>query len=140
MGVGKMTAKPVILYVEDEPRSRRVMQMITDDMELTNVTIFEDSTDFLTRAAALEPKPDVIFLDIHMKPYTGFEMLAMLQKTPAFEGVPVVAMTASVMNEEIQQLRETGFDGCVAKPIDFDSFPEVLNRIMRGEKVWRIVG
>jgi CheY-like chemotaxis protein len=135
-----MTGKPVILYVEDEPRSRRVMQMITDDMELPNVTIFEDSTDFLTRAAALEPKPDVIFLDIHMKPYTGFEMLAMLQKSSTFDGVPVVAMTASVMNEEIQQLRSTGFDGCVAKPIDFDSFPEVLNRIMRGEKVWRIVG
>lgn len=116
------------------------MQMITEDMELSNVTIFEDSTDFLTRASALEPKPNVIFLDIHMKPYTGFEMLAMIQQSRAFDGIPVVAMTASVMNEEIQQLRETGFDGCVAKPIDFDSFPEVLNRIMRGEKVWRIIG
>ena len=114
--------------------------MITSDLELPHVKIFEDSTDFLARASALDPKPDLIFLDIHMKPYTGFEMLAMLRQSGAFVGIPVVAMTASVMNEEIQQLRTAGFDGCVAKPIDFDSFPEILNRIMSGEKVWRILG
>jgi len=48
-------------------------------------------------------------------------------------------MTASVMNEEVHRLRTCGFDGCLAKPIDFDSFPEALNRILSGEKIWRIV-
>jgi two-component system, cell cycle response regulator DivK len=134
-----MSTKPVVLYVEDEPRSRRVMQMITDDMGLTHVTIFEDSTDFMARFAALEPKPDVIFLDIHMTPHTGFEMLAMLREADQSINVPVVAMTASVMNEEIHKLKSAGFDGCIAKPIDFDTFPETLQRIMSGEKIWRIV-
>src|SRR5690349_1635264 len=98
-----MTDNPVVLYVEDEPRSRRVMQMIFDDMGLTQTTIFEDSTDFMERISALTPKPDVIFLDIHMKPYTGFEMLTMLRESEQFIGIPIVAMTASVMNEEVQQ-------------------------------------
>jgi two-component system, sensor histidine kinase len=133
-----MAYKPVVLYVEDEPRSRRVMQMIFDDMGLEQTTIFEDSTDFMAKATALEPKPQVIFLDIHMKPYTGFEMLAMLRESGQFSGIPIVAMTASVMNEEVQQLREAGFDSCLSKPIDMDVFPDMLNRIMRGEKVWRI--
>lgn len=132
--------KPIILYVEDEVRSRRVMQMILDDMDVSDFTIFEDSTEFLPRALALEPKPNVIFLDIHMRPHTGFEMLTMLRQAEHFNDIPVVAMTASVMNEEIQQLRDSGFDGCIAKPIDFDSFPELLRRIMNGEKVWRIIG
>lgn len=134
-----MKTNPVILYVEDEARSRRVMQMIFSDLQGTDLTIFEDSTDFLPRVLALDTKPNVIFLDIHMRPHTGFEMLAMLREQDSFAGIPVVAMTASVMNEEIKQLREAGFDGCVAKPIDFDSFPELLNRIMDGEKVWRIL-
>lgn len=135
-----MQSKPNILYVEDEIRSRRVMQMITSDLDLPAVTLFEDSTDFLERVLALSPKPDLIFLDIHMKPYTGFQLLEMLRATGGFETIPIVAMTASVMNEEIQALRTAGFDGCIAKPIDFDSFPEILNRIMSGEKVWRILG
>lgn len=135
-----MHSKPHILYVEDEIRSRRVMQMITSDLDLPAVMLFEDSTDFLERVLALSPKPDLIFLDIHMKPYTGFQLLEMLRATGGFETIPIVAMTASVMNEEIQALRTAGFDGCIAKPIDFDSFPEILNRIMSGEKVWRILG
>lgn len=135
-----MHSKPHILYVEDEIRSRRVMQMITSDLDLPAVTLFEDSTDFLERVLALSPKPDLIFLDIHMKPYTGFQLLEMLRASGDFASVPIVAMTASVMNEEIQALRTAGFDGCIAKPIDFDSFPEILNRIMSGEKVWRILG
>ncbi len=49
------------------------------------------------------PKPDVILLDIHVKPYSGFEMLEMLRKMNGFVDVPVVALTASVMNEEVQK-------------------------------------
>jgi len=45
----------------------------------------------------------------------------------------VVALTASVMNEEIQQRRTAGFDGCLAKPIDVDEFPHSLARILEGD-------
>ncbi|PJF28578.1 MAG: hypothetical protein CUN52_12755 [Phototrophicales bacterium] len=135
-----MNNEPVILYVEDDTRNRRVMQMLlVNSMKLTHVTIFEDSTDFLTRAEALNPKPHVIFLDIHVAPYNGFEMLTMLRNSRHFDDTKIVAMTASVMNEEVNQLRDAGFDGCLAKPIDSDTFPEILSRIMEGEEVWHIM-
>lgn len=128
-----------VLYVEDEPRSRRVMQMIlVNRMQLPHVTIFEDSTDFLTRAEALEPRPDVIFLDIHVPPHNGFEMLAMLRSSVHFAGTTIVALTASVMNEEVAQLRDAGFDGCLSKPIDIDSFPDSLRLIVEGRAIWHI--
>jgi len=133
-----MNNPPVVLYVEDEPRSRKVMEMITRDMAMSLV-IFEHSADFLTRVLSLQPAPDVIFLDIHMKPFTGFEMIEMLRESHQFDGVPVIAMTASVMNEEVQQLKTAGFDGCLAKPLDFDTFPEMFDRIVNGEKIWRII-
>jgi CheY-like chemotaxis protein len=134
-----MTNQPVVLYVEDEVRSRKVMRMVAGDMGLSNVTIFEDSTNFLERVQVLDPQPDVIFLDIHLKPYNGFEMLAMLRQSGQFDGIPIVAMTASVMNEEVQQLRVAGFNGCLAKPLDVDTFPEHFGRIMNGEEIWRII-
>src|SRR5262249_16595359 len=114
------------------------MRMIAMDMEIAELVIFEDSTDFLARVQAMNPKPDLIFLDIHVKPYSGFQMLEMVRQIPSLKNVPVVAMTASVMNEEIQQLRVSGFNGCLAKPIDMDTFPDSVKRILHGEAIWRI--
>ena len=136
-----MTSKqPTILYVEDEPRSRRVMQLITTEMDVSALTMFEDSSDFLERVNRLDPQPDLVFLDIHVRPHSGFEMLGMLRQIDAYAKTPVVAMTASVMNEEIQELRTAGFNGCLAKPIDMDTFPDAVVRILNGESIWHIVG
>jgi len=132
---------PVILYVEDDLENREIMQILVKDvMGLTELTIFEDSKDFMQRVEALSPQPEVILLDIHVLPHTGFEMLKMLRNHDTYREIPVAALTASVMNEEVKQLKEAGFDGVIAKPLDMDSFPEMLQRIMQGENVWHIIG
>jgi len=132
--------EPAILYVEDDPQSRKLMSMLLKGrMKLPHVTILEDSNDFLANVEALDPKPDVILLDIHMKPYSGFEMLTMLRELAWASSTPIVALTASVMNEEVQRLRSIGFNGCLAKPIDLETFPDTLQRIIAGETIWRIL-
>ena len=113
--------------------------LLTVGMGLSNVVIFEDSTDFLAQVQTLIPKPDVIFLDIHMRPSDGFEMLDILRKLEDFKNVPVVALTASVMNEEVERLRTAGFNGCLAKPIDTEALPSTLQLILKGENIWRIM-
>lgn len=134
-----MSDYPVVLYVEDDSRSRRVMEMtLKREMGLSNVILFEDSTDFVPNVRTLTPKPDVIFLDIHVKPYDGFEMLHFLRGMPEYNGTPIVALTASVMNEEVQRLREAGFHSIIGKPVDLDTFPDLLQRILDGESVWHI--
>jgi CheY-like chemotaxis protein len=128
-----------VLYVEDDPQSREVMELLLrSELGLSNVTIFEDSTDFMARVERLRLKPDIILLDIHMHPYTGFQMLEMLREQGAWSSVPVIALTASVMNEEVQQLKMAGFNGVIAKPIDLDTFPEAMQRVLNGQQVWRI--
>ena len=134
-----MPEKPAILYVEDDRLSRRLMEMLMKGrMQLPHVTILEDSEDFMLHVAALDPKPDIVLLDIHVKPYDGFEMLSMLRTLDWAKQTPVVALTASVMNEEIQQLTAAGFNGCIGKPIDIKSMPDTLERIQSGEPVWHI--
>ena len=135
-----MDKQPVILYVEDDANSRRLMTMLLSRrLKLPHTTILENSENFLEQVATLDPKPDIIFLDIHLQPYNGFEMLAMLQKLDWTKGRPVIALTASVMSEEVQQLRSAGFNGCLAKPIDMNTFPETIERILEGETIWRIL-
>ena len=129
----------VFLYFEDDALSRDVMQVcLTRGMGYRNVWIFEDSADFANRLKSIGAKPDVIFLDIHIEPLDGFEMLKLIRQSDTYQYTKVVALTASVMNEEVKTLREAGFDGVIAKPLDYDSFPRVLKRILEGEQVWHI--
>lgn len=128
-----------ILYVDDDANSRLVLKMaLTNRLKLPGPVCLENSVDFEARVMALDPRPDVVFLDIHVKPLDGFQMLAALRGLERFQGVPVVALTASVMVEELQMLRTAGFDGCLAKPLDLDAFPDQLQRILRRETVWSV--
>jgi len=129
-----------VLYVEDDVNSQSIMSfLLTEALGLKHVTIFENSDNFMSRVHALTPRPEVILLDIHLKPYNGFEMLQMLRADPAFNDTPIVALTASVMNEEVQQLKTAGFNGVIAKPIDIDTFPMLLERVLNGEAIWGLV-
>jgi CheY-like chemotaxis protein len=135
-----MTNDPAILYVEDDLQSREVMRlMLVDVMQLSHVAFLENSADFQAQIDSLAGKLDLILLDIHVQPLSGFEMLGLLREHPAFQHTPVVALTASVMNEEVQKLRQAGFNGVIAKPINVDTFPDTLERILKGERVWRIL-
>jgi CheY-like chemotaxis protein len=127
------------LYIEDDFLSREIMRVIMENaMGVERLTIFEDSTDFLERMRRLDQKPEVILLDIHMKPYNGFEMLRALRGDSMFAHAKIAALTASVMNEEIEELRQSGFDGAIGKPLSIKTFPELLTRIMDGEAVWHV--
>ena len=129
-----------ILYVEDDALSRQVMHiLLTRMLGFTNVTIFPTSENFIARLEAIAPRPALIFLDIHMLPISGFEMLGLLRAHSNFQHTQVVALTASVMNEEIEQLRHAGFDGVIAKPIDQETFGPMLERILNRELVWTIL-
>ncbi len=134
-----MPNQPVILYVEDDPMSRQVMEMLViRAMGIKNLTIFEDSVDFVARLEAITPPPDVILLDIHMRPHTGFEMLDMIRSHPHFVEAKVVAVTASVMNEEVDMLKTVTFNGGIGKPLDATIFPDFLRRIINGEEIWHV--
>lgn len=128
-----------VLYVEDDPMSRMVVEiMLGEGLGLSNVAIFEDSKAFSQRIEQLPFEPDIVLLDIHVKPLSGFQMLEILRQHPVYSNKPIVALTASVMNEEIDRLRDAGFNGVLAKPLDEVTFPDTLSRLLNGELVWNI--
>jgi CheY-like chemotaxis protein len=132
-------SEPVILYVEDDSFSRQVMEfLLVRGMNFQSVTIFDTSEDFMNKLVALPEQPELIFLDIHMQPFDGFQLLAMLRAHADYQSARIVALTASVMNDEVDQLRQAGFDGVLAKPIDQSTFPDSIQRILNGERIWNV--
>ena len=131
--------KPVLVYVEDDENSIFVMKMVVERvMKLPTLYVLQSSADFVQQVKGLGVVPDVFLLDIQMKPYDGVELLSMLRKDPEFNKSKVVALTASVTNEEVSLLKSGGFDGAIGKPLNIDVFPNLIARIINGEPVWYI--
>lgn len=134
-----MIAIDCLLCVEDDSSNRLVMKLLVEKtLKVGHYAIFEDSTDFLERVRELPVRPDIILLDIHVPPFNGFQMLQMIREDPVYFDTKVVALTASVMNEEVERLRKSGFDGAIGKPITLSTFPVVIERILNGESIWQV--
>ena len=129
-----------LLYVEDDAGSQKVMRGLIELLSFpVSLTVFDDSTEFISRVEAISPQPDLFLLDIHVSPQNGFEMLQDLRQHNDFHQAMVVALTASVMNEEVKKLKEAGFDGVLAKPLKFHDFPQLIERIRSGERLWTVI-
>ena len=132
--------QPVLVYVEDDEASIIVMKAIVERvMKLQTLHVLQNRADFLQQVEQLDTKPDIFLFDIQMVPYNGFELLSMLRNDSQFNDSKVVALTASVMSEEVARLKREGFDGAIAKPLNIDAFPDLITKIMDGESVWYIV-
>jgi CheY-like chemotaxis protein len=70
---------------------------------------------------ALDHRPDLILLDIRMPYMDGYEVVAQL-KAAGLEGTRIVAVTASAMVGDREQIVAAGFDGYIQKPIDPETF------------------
>lgn len=128
-----------LLCVEDDSSNRLVMKLLVEKtLNVKYYAIFEDSADFLPRVRNLPVRPDIVLLDIHVSPFNGFQMLQMIREDSVYFNTKVVALTASVMNEEVERLRKSGFDGAIGKPITLFTFPVVIERIMNGESIWQV--
>ena len=127
------------LYVEDDPLNQQILELLLIyDLGHEQLILFEDSENFSEKLAGLPAKPVVIFLDIHIKPLDGFAVLDAIRQFPEYHSTPVIAVTASIHGEEVQSIKDAGFDGFIAKPIDPDTFPGQLERILRKEEVWDV--
>lgn len=130
--------KPIFLYVEDDAFSQEIMKRMMTTLGYPNLTIFENSLNFLDRVRALPSIPDIVFLDIQIGPLNGHQLLKLLRGDDTYKQTKIIAMTASVMSSEVNELRDAGFDGLIGKPILKRIFPELLQGILKGEAVWYV--
>jgi CheY-like chemotaxis protein len=125
------------LYVEDDPLSRQVMKVIMETvLEVEQLVIFENSIDFMEHLRMLPYVPDVILLDIYLYPLDGFELIAMLRSDEVYRNCRIVAITASVMIEETDMMKNHGFDGVIAKPLRLKTFPLIIESVLNGTFAW----
>lgn len=112
----KRSELKTILYVDDEPDIREVVQMSLSLVEGLDVQTCESGE----RALQLLPQlnPDLVLLDVMMPGMDGPSTLQKMRTVPGLEKIPVVFMTAKAMPQEVARFRELGAVSVIPKPFD----------------------
>jgi two-component system, cell cycle response regulator DivK len=113
----------LILIVEDNEKN---LKLVRDVLQVKGFSTLEAGTAEDGIRLARESKPDLILMDIHLPGMNGIEALKVLRGAAATAAIPVIAVTASVMQQDRKQITEAGFDAYVGKPINLKEFLDAV--------------
>ena len=71
-------------------------------------------------------------MDLQLPGIDGHEALLRIRANPRCSGIPVVAVTAFAMKEDVERATVAGFDGYIAKPIDIRALPGQIASFLPG--------
>lgn len=113
----------LILIIEDNERN---LKLVREVLQVKGFRTLEAGTAEEGIRLAGGHKPDLILLDIQLPGMSGIEALQVLRADPQTAAIPVLAVTASVMQKERNLITEAGFDGFVSKPINIKEFLDAV--------------
>ena len=89
---------------------------------------------------AWKERPGLVLLDIRMPGMDGYQVAAAIKSEPSLKRTRVVAVTASAMVGDRERIVAAGFDGYIQKPIDPETFMEILRQFLPAPAALRGVG
>lgn len=120
-----------ILVIEDNPQNQRLLRAV---LELEEARVLEAHRALEGIQIARRERPDLILMDIQMPEMDGMTATRLLKTYPETQNIPVVAVTASVLDMNKDQTREAGCCGHVTKPIDPITFVETIAEFLKPEE------
>jgi CheY-like chemotaxis protein len=128
--------RPIIILLADDDEDDR---MLTADAlrisrlanELKMVNDGEQLMDYLHHRGrfappASSPRPGLVLLDLNMPRKDGREALREMKSDPALRSIPVVVLTTSTADEDVEVIYLLGANSFVVKPVTFDGFVEAM--------------
>jgi CheY-like chemotaxis protein len=128
--------KPVeILLIEDNAGDIRLtIDALKDGRVLNNVNIVrdgEEAMDYLKKRGKYTDSslPDIILLDLNLPKMNGLQVLQEIKNNADLKRIPVVILTSSAADEDVIKAYDNHVNCYIRKPIEFDSFMEVIKKI-----------
>jgi two-component system, cell cycle response regulator DivK len=118
-----------ILVVEDNPLN---LKLIRDVLEFEGFDVVTAQSGEEGVAVAASDRVDLVLMDLQLPGIDGHEALVRIRSDPRCRAVPVVAVTAFAMKDDIESARRAGFDGYIAKPISVRALPKQLAAFLQG--------
>jgi signal transduction histidine kinase/ActR/RegA family two-component response regulator len=118
-----------VLYIEDNMANLKFMERLLASQ--TDYRLLQAITPQAGLEVALSTAPDIILMDINMPEMNGYEVLEQLKATEKTAKIPVFAVTASAMPENISKGLNAGFDDYLTKPVDINKLMASMEKALR---------
>lgn len=118
-----------VLIIDDEDDIRLISRASLSRLGGMEVMEASNGPDGVRLAEA--EKPDVILLDVMMPAMDGPTTLSLLQQSEGAARIPVIFLTAKVMNSEVGRLKGLGAVGVLAKPFDPVTLPDQIREVLQ---------
>lgn len=117
-----------ILYIEDNPANLRLVSVLLS--RRNDIKLITAHEPYLGLELAEAKQPNLILLDINLPGINGFEVLKRIQSNPATSNIPVIAISANAMKQDIQHGIDAGFRDYLTKPINVNHLMESIDTEM----------
>lgn len=134
-----MSKKPInILLIEDNPdHVELIVKELKNHKLMNRIYVTEDgqsALDFLFRSGKYKdpenaPRPGLILLDLKLPKVDGIEVLKRIKSDPDLKVIPVIVLTTSAREKDIDMSYKNGADSYIVKPVKFQKFSDVINKI-----------
>jgi CheY-like chemotaxis protein len=127
-GESKEKTRVLVLYIEDNISNQKFMENLLSrrpGYQLSQATTSDAGLEL-----AFSINPDLILLDINMPEMDGFEVLKKLKEAKKTANIPVIAVTASAMPENIAEGLDAGFDDYMTKPVDIEKLMAAMEKLL----------
>jgi len=131
----EMPEKCPILLVEDNEDDITITKRAIQKGQIKNKLCVtrdgEEAMDFLRRRGRFRgaSRPGFVLLDLNMPKLDGFEVLREIKSDPELKSIPVVVLTTSGRDEDIEQAYALGCNNYIVKPVSFEKFIKTVIEI-----------
>jgi CheY-like chemotaxis protein len=119
------TSQRTLLYVEDNPANLQLVEEIISrrpDLHLLSAADGNLGVEF-----ALAYQPEVILMDINLPGISGIEAMKIISADPSTAHIPIIALSANAMPQDIKKALAAGFFNYLTKPIKVDQLLDALD-------------
>ena len=125
-----------ILLVEDNPGDARLtLEAFREGKVLNNIRVVRDGVEALAYLRRQGPdyadavQPDLVLLDLNLPKKDGREVLAEIKADERLKKIPVVVLTTSAAEEDVEKAYGSHANCYITKPVDLDRFLAVVHSI-----------
>ena len=120
--------KKKVLVVDDNEKN---LMLEKDLLDVAGFDVFEAENAADGIAIAGKEKPDIIVMDVRLPDMRGTEAARILRQDIQTHDIPIVFVTASVMAEGMEEIRNIPNSGFIGKPINTRTFATEISRYIR---------
>ena len=127
VGLAPGTGPVSILVVDDEAESR---QFVAELLSLVGFATSEASNGDEALAVFEAKRPDLVLMDMRMPGIDGYQATRLLKETTAGKEIPVIAVTANVLDQERVEMLAAGIDSVINKPFREEDLFEAIGGLL----------